>query len=123
MIDGGIVAVRLGGDCPAEPLAAFRDALALERQPQGTLRDLYQGWIDTVQAFRAAAITGGFRLLPTAAAASDRAAALREYWHLGERIANIRSVASKEKQMARRAEMNVELARLRADRDAARDRL
>ena len=77
----------------------------------------------TLHAFRAATITGGFRLPPTAAAASERETALRDYWHLSERIENILSVAGEEKQMSRRAEMNMELARLRADRDAARDRL
>ena len=123
VIDGEVVFARLGGDSPAEPLAAFRAALALGSQPRKTLKDLYQGWIDIVQTLRAAEITGEFRLPPTTAAASDRAAALREYWHLSEKIANIRSVASKEKQMARRAEMNEELARLRADRDAAQSRI
>ena len=123
VIDGPIVAARVPDKCPAESLGAFRNALALRRQPRGTLKDLYQGWIDTVHAFRAATITGGFRLPPTAAAASDREAALREYWRLSKRIENILSVASEEKQMSRRAEMNMELARLRANRAAARARL
>ncbi len=123
VIDGTIVAARVPGECPAEPLAAFGNALSLKRQPHGTLKDLYQGWIDTVQAFRAATITGGFHLPSTAAAASDREAALQEYWRLSERIENILSVAGEAKQMSRRAELNRELARLRADRDAARDRL
>ena len=123
VLNGEIVATRVCGDCPAEPLAAFRNALALECQPRGTLKDLYQGWIDTVQAFRAATITGRFRILSTAAAAFDREAALREYWHLSERIAKVHSVASKENQMSRRAEMNMELARLRAERNAALKRL
>ncbi len=123
VIDGEIVSARVSGDCPGEPLAAFRDALALARQPRGTLRDLYQGWIATIQALQAATITGGFRIPSTAAAASDREVALREYRYLTERIANVYSAASKEKQMARRAEMNLELAQLRAGRDAARARL
>lgn len=123
VIDGAIVTVRLPDECSTESLSAFRHALALKRQPRGTLKDLYQGWIDTVHAFRAATITGGFRLPSTGAAASDRETALREYWRLSERIENILSVAGEEKQMNRRAKMNMELARLRADRDAARDRL
>ena len=123
VIDGEIVVARVSDECSNEPLGAFREALALKRQPRGTLKDLYQGWIDTVHAFRAAAITGGFRLSSTTAAASDREAALREYWRLNERIEKILSVAGQEKQMRRRADMNVKLARLRADRDSARDRL
>ncbi len=123
VIDGTIVVAPIPDECPTESLGAFREALALKRQPRGTLKDLYQGWIDTVHAFRAAAITGGFRLCSTTAAASDREAALREYWRFNERIEKILSVARQEKQMRRRADMNVKLARLRADRDSARDRL
>ena len=123
VLDGEIVVARIGGDCSLELLAAFRDALSLVRQPNSTLLDLYRGWIDTVQAFRAAGITGEFRLPRTTAAAASREAALRDYRWLDNRIAGIQSAASKETQMSRRAEMNVELARLRADRDAARTRL
>ncbi len=123
VIDGAIIAAQLREDCPADLLLAFRDTLAVKRQPCGTLRDLYQGWIDTVHAFQAATITGGFRPTPTAAAASDRAAALHDYWRLSKRIESILSVAGKETQMRRRAEMNMELARLRKDRDAAHARL
>lgn len=123
VIDDEIVIARLCDECPAESLAEFRDALSLARQPQGTLKDLYQGWIDTVQAFRAATITGSFRLPLTSVAALDREAALREYVDLTDRIATTHSAASKEKQMSRRADLNLELARLRAGRDAARGRL
>lgn len=123
VIDGEIVIARLCHECPAESSAAFRDALALAGQAQGTLKDLYQSWIDTVQAFRAAMITGGFHLPLTSAAAADREAALREYRYLDDRIATIHTIASNEKQMSRRAELNMELARLRASRDAARARL
>ena len=123
VIDGEIVFAQIHGDAAPEPLVAFRIALALARQPRGTLKDLYQGWIDTVQTFRAATITGAFRLPPTPAAATDREAALREYRQLTDRIATIHSVASRETQMSRRAELNMELARLRAGRDAARARL
>ena len=123
VIDGDIVVAETCGDCSSELLAAFGDSLALARQPCGTLMDLYRGWIDTVQAFRAAGITGEFHLPDTTAAAADREAALREYRWLDNRIAGIQSAADKETQMSRRAEMNVELARLRADRDSARARL
>ena len=123
VIDSEVTVARVYGQCAHEPVTAFRDALALARQPRDTLHALYQGWIDTVQAFRAATITGAFCLPVTAAAAADREAALREYRSLDDRIANIHSAASKEKQMSRRAEMNIELTRLRADRHAARARL
>ena len=123
VIDGEIVFAPIHEDTAPESLAEFSSALALARQPRGTLKDLYQGWLDTVQTFRAATITGAFCLPPTAAAAADREAALREYRQLTDRIATIHSVSSRENQMSRRAELNMELARLRASRDAARNRL
>ncbi len=94
-----------------------------EARQVGVYMDLYQGWIDTLQAFHADTTTGEFCLPPTAALAADREAALREYQRLDDRIINVQSAARKEKQMSRRAEMNLELTHLRADRDAARARL
>lgn len=57
---------------------------------------------------------------PNSNAASQRKAWLRERRGLEDRIAELRSAAGKEKQMLRRVELNEELARLRADREAAR---
>ncbi len=119
VLDGEVISVRACDQDIPETVVAFRNALALACQPRSTLHALYQGWIDTVQAFRAAKITGAFRLLRTRDSAAAREMALREYRRINDRIANLRSVAHKEKQMPRRAEMNMELARLRDDRDAA----
>ena len=77
-----------------------------------------------MQAFRAAMVTGAFRLPATVTVAVDRETALRYYPRLDDRIENVQSTASKETQMSRRVEMNnMELARLCADRDALRTRL
>ena len=123
VMDGEIVAARLTGECTSRPIVAFRDALALARQPRGTLHALYQGWIDTVQAFRAAGITGTFSLPSSRSAAADRAIALHDCGRLDDRIAEICAAADKERQVSRRVQMNLELARLRTDREAARARL
>ena len=123
VLDGEMVLVPIDPECAPAPAMAFRDALALERQPRGSLYAMYQGWIDVVQALRASKLTGTFTLPATAAAAADRAAALREYRCLDETITAIHSAARTETQISRRVEMNVELARLRADRAAARARL
>ena len=123
VIDGGIVTAQVSGDCPHHLSAALRKALALACQPHGTLKDLYRGWIETVHAFLAARITGAFCLSPTATAASAREAALHEYSALSNKIATVYSAARKEKQLALRAELNLELTRLRATRDAAQARL
>ena len=123
VIDGEIVAARLAGECTDQPDVAFREALALAGQPRSSLHALYQGWIDAVQALRAAGITGTFSLPSSKHAAADRAAALQECRLLDDRIAEICAAADKERQVSRRAEMNLELERLRTDREAARTKL
>ena len=123
VIDGEIVAARFTGGCTGQPIVAFRDALALASQPRSSLHALYQGWINTVQALRAAEITGTFSLPSSKLAAADRAAALQKCRQLDDRIAEICAAADKERQVSRRVEMNLELARLRTDREAARAKL
>lgn len=123
VVDGEVMTARIDGDMPDETAQAFRNSLALTRQPRDSLHALYQGWIDNVLAYRAASITGSFSLLPSRTHAAGRETALRELGSLDAQIAKVRNAAGKERQVARRAEMNLELACLRAKRRAARGRL
>ena len=123
VIEGAVVSAPLGDGCAIKLTVAFCDALAMDRQPTSTLYALYQGWINTVQALRTASVTGRFLMPTSEMEANDRAAALEEYLHLESRIAVLRSSARKEKQIARQVDINLELKRLRASRDAARARL
>ena len=123
VLDGDVVTARFGDVSADELTTAFADALAISRQPRTTLHALYQGWIDTVQALRAAKVTGDF-LIPTSTMQGEvRAAALQEYKRLESRIAELSAAARKETQIARQADINLELKRLRTDRDTARTRL
>lgn len=106
-----------------ESISAFRSSLALDRQRRATLHDLYQGWIDKVETLNAARITGEYSIPTSSTAAADRSAALRDYWQLETRIAELHAAAEKEKQIARTVEINLELARLRNERDSVRERL
>lgn len=123
--------VVLDGDlvqCDTGPLTeAVRErlveSLALVRQPRTNLHALYRSWIDTVLAAKAAAITGDFVHAADAGHAQDRAAALDACADLEGRIASVRSAASKEKQLARRVELNTQLKTLRSELEAARQRL
>ena len=123
VIDGNVIAARLGDGCADDLTTMFCDALALAHQPRATLHALYQGWMDSVHALRAARVTGVFSIPASAMEAANRAAALQEYRRLETRIADLCAAAGKEKQIARQVEMNLELKRLRTDRDAARARL
>ena len=113
----------LGMIGPNKLTAAFYDALAMNRQPTSTLYALYQGWIDTLQALRAAIVTGHFLMTTSEMEAKDRAAALEEYVRLESRISELSASARKEKQIARQVDINLELRRLRTNRDTVRARL
>ena len=123
VIEGNVVSAPLGDGCTTKLTAAFYDALAMNRQSTSTLYALYQGWIDTVQARRAASVTGHFVMPTSEMEAKDRAAALEDYAHLESRIAELSASARKEKQIARQVDINLELRRLRTNRDTVRARL
>ena len=123
VVEGEIVTARLDGSVSDQSAVAFRDSLALTRQPRDSLHALYQGWIDSVQAFKVAGITGAFSLPSSRAKAANPETALRELRTLDARIGKVRAAAGKERQIAPRAEMNLELARLKDERHSALARL
>ena len=123
VIEGDVVSARLGDGCFNKLTAAFCGALAMNQQPASTLYALYQGWINTLQALRAASVTAHFLMPASEMEAKDRVAALEEYLRLESRISVLKASARKEKQIARRVDINLELKRLRANRNAARARL
>ena len=123
VIDGDIIVSGYLDGSSDKSTNAFRGSLALDRQPRTTLHALYQGWLDTVEALNAARVTGEFTIPSSTIEATKRSAALRDYWQLDTRIAELLAAAEKEKQIARKVEINIELARLRADRDSVRARL
>jgi hypothetical protein len=99
----------------------FRAAMALSRQPSQTLLALYQGWIDTVIALQAAALTGQFR--PNAQPSASRAEALARIRQLEKRTAELRKAATREKILARQIDLNLDIKRMQAEIAAAQDQL
>ena len=119
VLEGDVVAA----EWDADRWPAFRDALALGKQPRTTLHALYQGWIDTLLALQAARVTGVFTVPATAKHAALRRDALQKCAQLDAEIARLRATAAKEKQMSRRVELNLELKRVQAAQAAARANL
>jgi hypothetical protein len=123
VLDGEVVAVN-SAEVNDEPTrVAFLSALALGRQPHGTLFTLYQGWIDTLLALQAASRTRIFAVPDSADAKAAQREALATCERLEAEIARLRAAAAKEKQMPRQVELNLELKRLEAERAAALARL
>jgi hypothetical protein len=123
VLDGTLVTATLGAGLATHVVAPFIEALALTRQPRSNLYALYQGWLDTVTALLAAQRTGKFATAQSPEDAATRRDALAECTRLDMRIASLRAAAGKERQVARRVELNIELKRLEAAHAAARARL
>jgi hypothetical protein len=123
VLDSEVVAAGCDGARDGAHWAAFRDALALSRQPRTTLYALYQGWIDTLLTLKAARVTSTWQPAADPTHAASRHEALRESAQLDTEIARLRTAAAKEKQMARRVELNLELKRAEAALAAARAKL
>jgi hypothetical protein len=101
---------------------AFLNAMDLSKQPRTDLLTLYQGWMDTLSAWQAAAVTGSFECVSPQHAAARRAA-LRRCNELDAQISSLRAAASKEKQMARQVAANLEIKALMAERQQAANSL
>lgn len=123
VLDGDTLTIDWEAERDGVHWPAFRSALALGRQPVATLHALYQGWIDTLLALRAARITGTLRPAGDRYQAADRHEALDEYQRLDGTITQLRATAAKEKQIARQVELNLEAKRLEAAQAAVRAKL
>ena len=106
----------------ADTVNAFINAMDLSKQPRTDLLTLYQGWIDTLSAWQAAAVTGRFECV-SPQQATERRAALRRCHELDAQISSLRAAASKEKQMARQVAANLEIKALMAERQQAANSL
>ena len=123
VLEGDVVAAEWDTEHDRETWPAFRDALALDKQPRTTLHALYQGWIGTLLALQAARVIGTFAVAANAEQAAARRDALQECARLDTEIARLRATAAKEKQMARRVELNLELKRVEAAQAVVRANL
>jgi Domain of unknown function (DUF4391) len=119
VLDGDIVTVRVDG----EGKGAFLEAMSLGRQSPVSLHALYKGWIDTLLSLQAARVTGNFAIPVSPSHAAARRDALRECERLEGEITRLRAAATKERQLAKQVDLNLELKRLQADYIAARTKL
>lgn len=122
VLDGDPITVELmrGASAHDEP---FRAELALGRQPHATLLTLYQGWLDTLVALEAARVSGRFTILTSDDARKARQEALRAASRLELEISRLHTEVAREKQMARRAALNLEVRRLESERAGALSKL
>jgi len=125
VLDGELIRFELlGTDSGAASVAGpLLEALALDHQPHQDLMALYQGWMDCLTAAEAARLTGHFRLPNGPVAAAARREGLRACQRLEQEAARLRTLAAKERQIAKQVDLNLALQRLQADLNAARGQL
>lgn len=123
VLEDAVVAVELDSARDGERWPAFREALAIGQQPRTTLYALYQGWLDTLIALNAAAVTGVFALAANAVDATARRIALQDSARLETEIATLRARAAKESQIKRQVEMNLQAQQLQCQLDLCKKAL
>ena len=107
--------VELSRAAEATPRDRLLESLAIASVAAANLFELYQGWFHRLAAFQAAAITGSFALPATPECAISVKENLASHAKLTREIQALRSQAAKEKQLARRVEMNVTIKRLESE--------
>lgn len=110
VLDGPVLSANVSEGTAATD--AFLASLQLTEQPRQNLHALYQGWIETFEAYSAARFTGSFNPATGPAAAEGRRAALAEHERIIREMASLRARAAKEKQLNRRVEINLQLQHL-----------
>lgn len=102
--------LRLAAPAPEE--AAFLASLALADQPRRDLHALYEGWRGCVTALAAARITGDYGGPASPERSATRRAALEEHERTRREVGRLRTQATREMQLNRRVELNLEIRRL-----------
>lgn len=122
VLDGEIVAVdpEAAGESIRDE---FLSALALDRQPRGSLFALYQGLMDALIALQAAGRTYSFVVPSGTDRRTARREALRECERLEDEMDRLMAAAAKERQIPRQVELNLEIKRLEAAHAAALSKL
>jgi hypothetical protein len=94
---------------------AFLQSLALAKQSRRDLFTLYEGWLARIEALNAARLNGAFAAFDDAASIERRRAALEAHSRLTREIVGLRAKATREKQMNRRVDLNLNIRRLESE--------
>lgn len=118
VLEDGITEVQLEADSRFE---AFASAMNLGKQPRDSMLRLYHGWAAILDAYRASSITGEFS--PNSLSREERRSAIAEFERIEREIITLRNQATKEKQINKRVELNLEVKRMEMQLDAVRKEL
>jgi hypothetical protein len=111
-----IVAVGdINPDAPTEIDRACLDSLPLRLQPARDLSTVYEGWLARIEALLAGRLSGLYQADDEAGPIDRRRAALREHSRLAHDLTQLRTKASREKQVNRRVDLNLAIQRLETE--------
>lgn len=113
--EGMISANKIGEGASAAIEQAFLASLALASQPRRDLLALYEGWLARIEALNAARLIGAFAASDEPEAIKRRREALEAHSRLTREITGLRAKATREKQLNRRVDLNLEIQRLEAE--------
>jgi hypothetical protein len=99
-------------DMQASNTLAFLATLALSQLPTSDLFVLYQGWLDDIVAFVASDITGSFAKPGSPEQTARMRERITQHSSILDELSALRTQASKEKQMNRLVELNLNIKRL-----------
>lgn len=99
--------------------ADFCRQLAINSLPRTHMLALYQGWMNAFIALQTAGVTGRFVTEHGGDSSETRRIGLRTLRDIDAQIASITGIATKERQLPRRVELNLQIQALRFNRQAA----
>lgn len=123
VVEGVVFTHLTGASTAAKIEAAFLDNLSLARQPRRDLCALYEGWLTKIEALNAARLRGDFNPSDEHRAIERRREALEAHSRLTRELVSLRAKATREKQLNRRVELNLEIRRIEADLAAHKNNL
>ena len=131
VIDGPAISVKFSSSDStsgsiigqANPLAELLARLSLAANPRQHLFALYQSWIDRLETYQAALLTGRFELPQNESHAGLRRHALARLDEIAAEVQGLRSKAAKERMTSRRVDLNLSIQRLEAESALLRQNL
>lgn len=110
VLDGAVLMAELTkqGDLERD----FIDSLKVGRNAKGNLFEFYQAWIERIEAYAASRVTGVYVSAVDGGRSTVRRQALADYERISREIAQLRQLASRERQVSRRVEANLKLKQL-----------
>ncbi len=100
---------------PSAVAARFLESLAIHKQNASDLRQLYQAWIDRMIALHASEVTGFYRNVADTMQTAVVKDALDQRGKLLMEMQSLRKLAQKERQLNRRADLNLKIKALESE--------